>query len=128
MILNFGHSFAHAIEVKNKFSKKISHGEAVLSGMILAIKLSVARNILKINIMNEIIKIYEENNLSYTFKKYSNAQNIINLIRYLKNDKKNDDEKINFIFLKKIGLTTLPNRNKISTDSLKTYCKIISQY
>ena len=56
--------------------------------MILAIKLSVARNILKINIMNEIIKIYEENNLSYTFKKYSNAQNIINLIRYLKNDKK----------------------------------------
>ena len=98
MILNFGHSFAHAIEVKNKFSKKSRTVKIVLSGMILAIKLSVARNILKINIMNEIIKIYEENNLSYTFKKYSNAQNIINLIRYLKNDKKNDDEKINFIF------------------------------
>ena len=34
MILNFGHTFAHAIEVKNNFSKNISHGEAVLSGMI----------------------------------------------------------------------------------------------
>ena len=40
----------------NKFSKKITVNVA-LSGMILAIKLSVARNILKINIMNEIIKI-----------------------------------------------------------------------
>ena len=35
MILNFGHTFAHAIEVKNNYSKKISHGEAVLSGIIL---------------------------------------------------------------------------------------------
>ena len=26
--------FAHAIEAKNKFSTKITHGEAVLSGMI----------------------------------------------------------------------------------------------
>ena len=32
MILNFGHTFAHAIEVKNNYSKKITHGEAVLSG------------------------------------------------------------------------------------------------
>ena len=41
MILNFGHTFAHAIEVKNNYSKKITHGEAVLSGMILASKLSL---------------------------------------------------------------------------------------
>ena len=38
MILNFGHTFAHAIEAKNNYSKKITHGEAVLSGMILATK------------------------------------------------------------------------------------------
>ena len=45
MILNFGHTFAHAIEVKNNYSKKITHGEAVLSGMILATKLSVIKKI-----------------------------------------------------------------------------------
>ena len=33
MILNFGHTFAHAIEVKNNYSKNVLHGEAVLSGM-----------------------------------------------------------------------------------------------
>jgi len=43
MLLNFGHTFAHAIEVKNNYSKKISHGEAVLAGMILAIKLSIIK-------------------------------------------------------------------------------------
>ena len=128
MILNFGHSFAHAIEVKNNFSRKISHGEAVLSGMILAMRLSVARNILKLKTMNEIKRIYEENNLAYTFKKYSKAKNIIDLIKFLKNDKKNDDDKINFIFLKKIGQTTMPNKNKISTNKLKMYSKIIAQY
>ena len=36
MILNFGHTFGHAIEVLNNYSSKINHGEAVLSGMILA--------------------------------------------------------------------------------------------
>ena len=37
MTLNFGHTFAHAIEAKNKFSKNITHGEAVLAGMIFAL-------------------------------------------------------------------------------------------
>ena len=40
MILNFGHTFAHAIEVKNNYTKKITHGEAVLTGMIIAAKIS----------------------------------------------------------------------------------------
>ena len=35
---------AHAIEVKNNYSKKITHGEAVpMYGMVLATKLSVIR-------------------------------------------------------------------------------------
>ena len=45
MSLNFGHTFAHAIEVKNNYSKKITHGEAVLSGMILASRLSFLKDL-----------------------------------------------------------------------------------
>ena len=45
MILNFGHTFAHAIEVKNNYAHRINHGEAVLAGMILATKLSVIKNL-----------------------------------------------------------------------------------
>ena len=128
MILNFGHTFAHAIEVKNNYSKKISHGEAVLSGMILAARLSLVKKICNLNIVKEIEEIYKKNNLSYTFAKYSNYNSINKLIPYLKNDKKNDDEKINFILLKNIGKTTLPNMSKISINDLKRYSKTIAQY
>ena len=128
MILNFGHTFAHAIEAKNNYSKKITHGEAVLSGMILATRLSIIKKTCNQNTLNEIEKIYKKNNLSYTFKKYSNIKTINSLIPFLKNDKKNNDEKINFILLKKIGKTTAPNKFKISLKHIKNYSKIIAQY
>ena len=35
------------------------------------------------------------------------------------NDKKNNDNKINLVLLKKIGQTTLPNNYKISSSELK---------
>jgi 3-dehydroquinate synthase len=128
MILNFGHTFAHAIEIKNNYSKKITHGEAVLSGMILALRLSLTKKVCSIKTMDEIKQIYNDNNLNYTYKKYSNQSSIYNLIPFLKNDKKNNDDKINFILLKKIGETALPNKYKISLNNLKKMSKSIAQY
>ena len=128
MILNFGHTFAHAIEVKNNYSKKITHGEAVLMGMILATKLSVIKKVCKIKTLNQIKEIYEKNDLNYLIEKYLNKQDVMNLIPYLKNDKKNNDEKINFILLKKIGKTTLPSQHKISIKELKKNIKYFTQY
>ena len=63
------------------------------------------------------MEIYATNNLSYSFKKYKKTKEIKNLIPYLKNDKKNNDEKINFILLSKIGKTTMPYKNKITIES-----------
>ena len=128
MTLNFGHTFAHAIEIKNNFSKKITHGEAVLSGIILASKLSIYKKLCTKKTFNEIKDIYSKNNLEYTFKKYSNKNEIFKLLPYLKNDKKNNDERINFILLKDIGKTTLANQNKISLKDLKRISKTIVQY
>ena len=128
MILNFGHTFAHAIEVKNNYSKKITHGEAVLSGIILATRLSVVNKICKLKTLQEIKKIYSDNNLDYTYKKFSNVRSITNLIPHLKRDKKNNDDKINFIFLKSIGKTTKPNKFKMSVGNLKKVSKFIAQF
>ena len=50
------------------------------------------------------------------------------LIPYLKNDKKNDDDMINFILLKNIGKTAMPNKSKISINDLKKMSNAISQY
>ena len=128
MILNFGHTFAHAIEIRNNYSKNITHGEAVLTGMILATKLSVAKKVCLPKILGQIKNIYKNNNLDYTYKNYSQTSSINKLMPYLKNDKKNDDNKINFILLKNIGKTALPNKSKISLKNLKKTVKTISQY
>ena len=128
MMLNFGHTFAHAIEVKNNFSKKITHGEAVLSGMILASKISMLKKICSGKTYDEIKNIYKQNSLDYTFKKYSNKKEINKLLPFLKNDKKNNDGKINFILLEKIGKTTLPYKNKLSLKNLKDIAYAITQY
>ena len=128
MTLNFGHTFAHAIEVRNNYSKKSTHGEAVLAGMILAGKISVFRKICSSKTLNEIKNIYIQNKLDYTFKKYSNKEEINKLLPFLKNDKKNNDSKINFILLKHIGKTTLTNQNKISLKNLKNITRTIAQY
>ena len=128
MVLNFGHTFAHAIEVKNNYSKKITHGEAVLSGMILALRISRLQKYCSTATVNQIEQIYQNNNLSYTFEKYSKKNSINNLLTHLKNDKKNNDDKINFILLKKIGKTTLPNKCKISINKLKKLSPYITQY
>ena len=128
MTLNFGHTFAHAIEVKNDYSKNITHGEAVLSGMILAIKLSLTKKICKRKILNEVEDLYKKNKLDYTIKNFRSEQSIKNLIPFIKNDKKNDDEKINFILLKSIGKTTKPNSQKISISNIKKYARAMSLY
>ena len=125
MILNFGHTFAHAIEVKNNYSKKITHGEAVLAGMILATKLSVIKKTCNKKTLDELVNIYKKNNLDFSYKKYLNTKEIIKLLPYLKNDKKNNDKKINFILLNRIGKTSSPNKNKISLHNLK---KIIKRF
>ena len=128
MKLNFGHTFAHAIEVKHNYSKKITHGEAVLTGMILATKLSIIKKRCKSLTLSKILNLYEKNNLDYTLKNISNSNWIKSLIPFLKQDKKNDSEKINFLLLKKIGKTDLINKFKISTSRLRKYCEIISRY
>ena len=127
MTLNFGHTFAHAIEVKNNYSKKISHGEAVLTGMILATRLSFVKKICSKNVLREIEDVYKRNNLIYTFKKYNNYKLIDSLVPFLKNDKKNDDDRINFVLLKKVGKTTPPGKFKIPIHDLKIQSKFISQ-
>ena len=128
MILNFGHTFAHAIEVKNNYSKDTTHGEAVLAGIILATKLSIIKKVCNIETLKHLLEIYEKNNLNYTIKKYQNIKQINRLIPYLKNDKKNNDDKINFILLNKIGKTTAPNKYKISINELKKNIKRFTQY
>jgi len=118
-LLNFGHTFAHAIEAQNKYSKRINHGEAVIMGMMMATKFSYLKKICNLNTLNELKEIYDSNNLKYDIKKFFKKNEYQKIADYMSADKKNNDKKINLILLKKIGLTTKPNTYKISNTELK---------
>ena len=126
MMLNFGHTFAHAIEAQNKYSKRINHGEAVIMGMMMAAKLSYLKKICSFKTLSELKNIYNANNLKYDIKKFFKKKEYSQITEYMSADKKNNDKKINLILLKKIGQTTKPNSYKISRNELKrVFSKII---
>tara|TARA_B110000971_G_scaffold219600_1_gene261089 strand:- start:423 stop:1532 length:1110 start_codon:yes stop_codon:yes gene_type:complete len=119
MILNFGHTFAHAIELQNNYSKKINHGEAVIMGMMMATKLSCLKNICNKKTLLQLKSVYRLNNLQYDIKKFFKKNEHSKIIKHMVNDKKNNDDRINLILLKKVGQTTLPNSYKITKQELK---------
>ena len=126
MILNFGHTFAHAIELQNNYSKRINHGEAVIMGMMMAAELSYLKRICSLQTLTQLRNIYQSNNLKHDIKKKFKKNEYNKIIENMTNDKKNNDKKINLILLKKIGQTTLPNSYKISKQELKkVFNKII---
>ena len=102
-ILNFGHTFGHAYEASLKYSSKLNHGEAVILGISSAAKFSQDNNIININeyklILNHIKKINNKLVLKNFFKKNS----IKKIIKFMSTDKKNSNNKINLILIKRIG-------------------------
>ena len=123
MKLNFGHTFAHALELKNKYSNKLNHGEAVLVGMLIATKISKTKKLCSENTYNQINNLYNKNSLLKNLHKHLTKREILRSIKFMNNDKKKDDEKINFIFLKSLGKTTLPGKYKYKVDEVKNFIK-----
>ncbi len=106
-ILNFGHTFAHAIETITNYSKKIIHGEAVLIGMVLASRLSNKMGYLKDKELKKIFLLYKKLKLNFNYKQFINKKNINRVFHIMNNDKKTHGGKINIILLKKIGLSII---------------------
>ena len=75
-LLNFGHTFAHGFEAAKNFSKKISHGEAVLLGMTVANELSYDKKILPLKDLMLIKKHYFNLNLPIKMSKFFKRKEI----------------------------------------------------
>lgn len=90
-ILNFGHTYGHAVEKYTNY-KKFTHGEAIVKGMIFAFDMAVKRNLIDINykyFADDVIK-------KFNFKKIPDYP-IEKMIRLMKMDKKADSDYITFI-------------------------------
>ena len=98
-MLNFGHTFGHALEAMNQYKTNLTHGEAVSIGMVTSAKIS--HKLKKINKLefDDIINHIKNVGLPFSSKNLKNPK-IYNLIS---SDKKNMNNSINLILLKKIG-------------------------
>lgn len=90
-ILNFGHTYGHAIEKFTNY-KKFTHGEAIVKGMIFAFNLAVRRNLIDINykyFADDVIKKFNFTKIpDYPLEK---------MVNIMKMDKKADSGYITFI-------------------------------
>ena len=93
-ILNFGHTFGHAIEAHTNY-KKMSHGEAITLGMIIASKISLYEGFIKDHQLDNIINLIDSFGLDTNYSKYKFSV----LKKYIFNDKKVADGKLNLILI-----------------------------
>jgi len=96
--LNFGHTFAHAIEATLGF-EKIKHGEAVGLGMLAASTLANKRGLCDASVRTDIYEILELAGLPTRADLVSNKE----LIESMKKDKKARAGKMRLILPTKIG-------------------------
>ncbi len=97
MILNYGHTFGHAIEKCYNY-KDITHGAAISAGMVIAAKIGEQLNVTRMGLNLEIMQILNKYGLP-TKAGVKKSQ----LINAIKSDKKRNGDKINFVLINDIG-------------------------
>ena len=118
--LNFGHTFAHALETVTKY-KKFLHGEAVAIGMLFIAKLALNINFITKETEQKIFEIME----AAGFYKPKFNFNVNIFLALMKKDKKNVSKKIKFVLPKKIGMVVSKQEvsDKIVLKTLKEFFK-----
>jgi shikimate kinase/3-dehydroquinate synthase len=101
-ILNFGHTFGHAIEAASGYGHYL-HGEAVAIGMIMAADLSRRLDLLRESEQQRIYQIVKGAGLPTLCPRLPAEE----YLRYMRVDKKAKGGQIRFILLRGIGAATI---------------------
>lgn len=115
-LLNFGHTFGHAIEHLAAFDDdKIKHGEAVAIGMIIALRLSERCKLCPPCLSDMLKKHLQALDISVKPSFRIDANSMFNSMRF---DKKNKCDRISFILLEVVGKAV--TRNYIDDDMVSS--------
>jgi len=104
-LLNFGHTFGHAIEAYQGYNNWL-HGEAVAAGIMVAARLSQKFGWLEDSQVLRIKRLLERSRLPVTIPKDMNSADFF---EKMKIDKKTLNGKIRFVLLKNIGDAAVVN-------------------
>jgi 3-dehydroquinate synthase len=110
-LLNFGHTFGHAIETAQGYGAWL-HGEAVAAGMVIASRLSERVCGLPVNDADRIARLIAACDLPASPPKITTER----WLELMRHDKKAQDGHIRFVLLDAIGRASV--RADVSTDQL----------
>ncbi|MCP4181340.1 MAG: 3-dehydroquinate synthase [bacterium] len=118
-ILNFGHTFGHAIETVSGYEKYI-HGEGIAIGMLMACRLAVTLGMIEKNIEERLKHLF----IQFSLPVKSPGISPDDILKAMYNDKKVRNNNINFILpYKKIGKVEIVDSidNKLVLEAVKAY-------
>jgi len=103
-LLNFGHTFGHALEAETGFGAELLHGEAVAIGMIMAIEISVMMGLCPQSDCDRVRRHFAAMGLPAALPTAQGRQwDAATLIGHMGHDKKVRDGRITFILARAIG-------------------------
>jgi len=105
-LLNFGHTFGHAIETAAGYSGRLVHGEAVSIGMVLALEFSARMNLCSPDDGRRIARHLAEVGLPTTIRAMGDpVPDAATLMDFIAQDKKVSRGALTFILARGIGET-----------------------
>ena len=103
-LLNFGHTFAHALETETGFSARLLHGEAVGLGMVLAFDFAARLGLVAASAASRVRRHLGEMGLPTQLSEVGLASTAPErLIAHMSKDKKVRDGRITLIMPRRVG-------------------------
>ena len=109
-LLNFGHTFGHALEAAAGYSGRLVHGEAVAIGMVLALEFSARMNLCSPDDARRVSAHLAEVGLPTRIQQIEgDVPDVPTLLHHIAQDKKVARGKLTFILTRGIGEAFIAN-------------------
>jgi len=102
-LLNFGHTFGHALEAIFGYDGKLLHGEAVAIGMVLALQFSEYLELCEKGQSDRLEKLLRKHGMRTKISELGKKISAKQMIEYMYQDKKVVSNKLTFILASDIG-------------------------
>jgi 3-dehydroquinate synthase len=102
-LLNFGHTFGHALEAEAGYDGSLLHGEAVAIGMVMGCRLSEKLGLLAQGIAVRLARHLQATGMISDLRETGHAWQTSGIIRHFARDKKVESGALTFIVLEAIG-------------------------
>lgn len=102
-LLNFGHTFGHALEAETGFGEKLLHGEAVALGMVMACRLSARMGGLDAAVETELVNHFKGLGMPALLSDVAHDWNAKAIAAHFGDDKKAEQGTLTFIVLDALG-------------------------